>query len=125
MQSLCQHDVQGGSLSGVCGAVAAGEEIPPAVLANARTLCEYYGSNADSVNSLIKDVLEHWDLSRVDSVSRNVIRVAAVELMQKEVPPKVVLNEAIEIAREYGSDKSARFVNGVLDALWKKMPDRD
>ncbi len=119
MQSLCQHDVQGGSLAEACDAVAA--DVDPSLLDYARSLCEHYELNADEVDARVRDVLQHWAMERIDSVTRNVIRVAAVELLRAEVPPKVVLNEAIEIAREYGSDESARFVNGVLDPLWKKL----
>lgn len=121
MQSLCQHDVQGGSLAAACGAVAADADVDPSVLDYARSLCEHYELNADDMDARVRDVLQNWDMKRIDSVTRNVIRVAAVELLRAEVPPKVVLNEAIEIAREYGSDESARFVNGVLDPLWKKL----
>jgi N utilization substance protein B len=54
-------------------------------------------------------------------VDRNVIRLAVVELEAGTVPPRVVMDEAIEISREYGSLESPRFVNGVLDALYKQQ----
>ncbi|MHC4090857.1 MAG: transcription antitermination protein NusB [Planctomycetota bacterium] len=64
--------------------------------------------------------LEHWELARLSPVERNLIRVALGELAGGEVPPKVVINEAIEIGREYGGADSPRFINGILDALWKE-----
>ena len=58
-------------------------------------------------------------MDRLSPVERNVIRVAMVELPGGEVPPKVVINEAVEIGREFGGADSPRFINGILDALWK------
>ena len=64
--------------------------------------------------------MEHWELQRLSPVERNVIRVALVELPAGEVPPKVVINEAIEIGRLFGGAESPAFINGILDALWKQ-----
>ncbi len=125
MQSLCQNDVQADSASAVCKELAADAESEPGVLDYALRLCEQYEQKTDEVDGCVRDVLERWDLPRVDSVSRNVIRVAVVELMGREVPPKVAINEAIEIAREYGCDESAKFVNGVLDPIFKKLRNED
>lgn len=59
-----------------------------------------------------------WPLDRMDSITRSILMIGAFELLYaKDAPPAVVMNEAIDIAREYGSDESAKFVNGVLNAL--------
>lgn len=63
----------------------------------------------------------NWDISRMSPVERNILRTAVVELCAGKVPPKVAINEAIEIGREFGGEDSPRFINGVLDAVLKRM----
>lgn len=66
-------------------------------------------------------VTTNWRLDRVGVVERCALRLAAAELYRGETPPRVVLREAIRLAERYGSPDSAKFVNGVLDALARKM----
>jgi len=68
----------------------------------------------------------NWRLERLAAVDRNILRLAAYELLyEPEIPPAVVLDEAIEIAKKFGADESARFVNGVLDGLRRRrVPER-
>ena len=62
---------------------------------------------------------DNWKLERMPVVDRNILRLAAWELMRTQTPPAVVIDQAIELARRFSGDESARFVNGVLDALRK------
>ena len=72
----------------------------------------------EELDALIVPVLENFSLERLDGVDRNIIRVALYEMHHcLEVPPIVAISEAIEIAKRYGGDQSARFINGVLDKL--------
>ncbi|MFH0980074.1 MAG: transcription antitermination factor NusB [Planctomycetota bacterium] len=87
----------------------------------ARTLVESAWERRDRFRERIQTAGSAWDIERMDLVDRNVIRVALAELSLGEVPPKVVLNEAIEIAREFGSAESPGFVNGVLDHVYQCM----
>ena len=66
-------------------------------------------------------VTTNWRLERLGVIERCVLRLAAAELQQGETPPRVVLREAIRLAERYGNPESARFVNGVLDALARRM----
>ena len=88
----------------------------------ARTLFDRARERRASLDGLLKQLVREWDVARMAPVDRNVIRVAEAELALAEAPPRVVINEAIEIAREYGSAESPAFVNGVLDALLKHRP---
>lgn len=74
-----------------------------------------------SLDSQLTDVMTNWRLERLGAVERSVLRLAAAELLRGETPPRVVLREAIRLAERYGNSASARFVNGVLDALARKM----
>jgi N utilization substance protein B len=69
----------------------------------------------------LADVTENWRLERLGAIERSVLRLAAAELALGETPPRVVLQEAIRLAERFGSAQSARFVNGVLDALARRM----
>jgi N utilization substance protein B len=65
----------------------------------------------------IQAIAPHWKLFRMAATDRNVLRLGAFELIQTDTPLRVVINEALELARKFGSDQSAQFVNGVLDKL--------
>jgi N utilization substance protein B len=64
---------------------------------------------------------ENWKLTRMSAIDRNVMRIALYELIGTTAPTKVILNEAIELAKTYGSENSGRFVNGLLDGLAKTI----
>lgn len=69
----------------------------------------------------LADVTTNWRLERLGVIDRCVLRLAAAELQQGETPPRVVIQEAVHLAERYGTLKSAKFVNGVLDALARRM----
>jgi len=74
--------------------------------------------HGEKIDALITKYAEHWSLPRIALVDRNILRLATYELLfRKEIPEKVILNEAIEIAKLYGSEDSGRFVNGILDRI--------
>jgi N utilization substance protein B len=78
--------------------------------------------NQPKIDHLIAQSAEHWDLDRMAADDRNILRLAAYELLfQYDVPPKVVINEAIEIAKKFGTAESGRFINGVLDRIHKEL----
>lgn len=76
-------------------------------------------SYLEELDALIVRYSEHWRLERMTLVDRNLLRLAAFELLFKKgrVPPKVVINEAIELAKRFGSEDSSAFVNGILDQI--------
>lgn len=77
------------------------------------------------IDGLITDASRNWRLDRMAAVDLSLIRLATVELLLETAPPKVVLNEAVELAKEFGTDTSASFVNGVLDGVLRHQHDRD
>jgi N utilization substance protein B len=79
-------------------------------------------SHQEEIDNLIQSLSNHWRLSRMAHVDRNILRIAVFEfLYEKDIAPAVIINEAIEIAKKYSSDESAAFVNGILDAIKKKL----
>lgn len=86
----------------------------------AKQLVEGAIAHRDELDTLIREQAEHWRIERMSGVDRNVLRVAVYEMLHHpEVPKLVVLDEAIEIAKRFGSEQSGRFVNGLLDGLLK------
>ncbi|MBI2024432.1 transcription antitermination factor NusB [Candidatus Giovannonibacteria bacterium] len=80
--------------------------------------------NRDKIDSIIEKAAPEWPLAQVAMVDRNVLRIGLYELLfgsRKEVPPKVAINEAIELAKTFGSESSGRFVNGVLGTVYREI----
>jgi N utilization substance protein B len=74
--------------------------------------------NLQLIDSKIKSHADNWELDRMAIIDRNLMRIAIAEMLYfPDVPPKVSINEAIEIAKQYSTDKSGKFVNGILDAV--------
>ena len=78
--------------------------------------------NIDVIDAMIKDHLENWDISRLNRVDLAVLRMSVYTLMfQHEISPSIVIDEAIGICREFGTDDSYKFINGVLDSIRKTL----
>lgn len=72
----------------------------------------------DELDRRIRGLSEHWRLERMSIVDRNILRLGAYEVLYRlDIPPKVSIDEAVELAKEYGDEKSSAFVNGILDKL--------
>ncbi|MEI7425838.1 MAG: transcription antitermination factor NusB [Candidatus Moraniibacteriota bacterium] len=87
-------------------------------------------NNQDKIDPLIEKCAPEWPLNQVTLVDRNVLRLGICELLfgdYAEVPPKVAINEAIELAKSFGGESSGRFVNGVLGTIYRELgePMRD
>lgn len=91
----------------------------PAVQTFAIELVEAFWKVQEQVDQRITRACANWDFSRVSPAERNIMRVAVAEMLQGDVPPKVAMDEAIEIGREYGGEESPRFINGVLDEVYR------
>jgi N utilization substance protein B len=90
-----------------------------------RKLCEFteglitgVKENQAQIDSLISEVAENWRLDRMAAIDRNILRLGAYEMLfSREVPARVAINEALELAKRYSTAQSSRFVNGILDRL--------
>lgn len=81
-------------------------------------------SDQAKIDNIIQQVSEHWRISRMALVDRNILRMAVFELLYEEnIAPAIVINEAIEIAKKYSGEEAATFVNGILDAVRKDLKD--
>ncbi len=85
-----------------------------------RILLDGVLKNLSQIDSLIKKYVKNWDIDRMAVIDRNILRIACFELtFLDDIPPKVSINEAIELAKRFGDLDSPRFVNGVLDKIYK------
>ncbi len=81
----------------------------------------------DDVDKIIVKAAPEWPLDKIAVIDRNILRIGLYELLYadpEEVPPKVAINEAIEIAKNYGGPNAARFINGVLGTVYKQIGER-
>ena len=78
-------------------------------------------SQRKDIDAQLAEVTTNWRMERIGAVERCVLRMAAAELTIGETPPKVIIQESVTLAERYGSAASAKFVNGVLDALARRM----
>ena len=75
-----------------------------------------------AVDERITRNAEHWRIARMPAVDRNILRLAVYEMLHTDTPPAVVIDEALELARQFSGEESVHFVNGVLDAVRKELP---
>lgn len=78
-------------------------------------------SQIDDIDKRIGERSAHWRLDRMPTVDRNILRLATAEMLLGELPPAVIIDEALELARRFSGDESVKFVNGVLDAVKRSI----
>ena len=88
----------------------------------AKKIIEDVHKNIVEIDELISKYAPQWPIAQITIIDRNILRIGIYELkFNNEVPPKVAINEAIELAKNFGGPSSGRFVNGVLGAIYKDM----
>ncbi len=76
----------------------------------------------EEFDRLIKKYSENWSLDRINVIDRNILRMALFELLYcQDIPPKVTINEAVDLAKRYGSEDSGSFINGILDRIQNEV----
>jgi len=95
--------------------------VAPQRLAYLEELLETLEDHLPDIDRALQSALENWRLERLSVMDRSILRLAAAEILfMEEIPPKVSIQEGILLAEAYGGKDSPRFVNGVLDALYKQ-----
>jgi N utilization substance protein B len=80
-------------------------------------------ANLAEIDALIAEYSEHWDIDRMPTIDRNILRSAIYELLYRnDIPRKVVINEAVEMAHRFSTPDSGKFINGILDKLMARRP---
>ncbi len=117
-----QHDVEEVLRTFWAANLGGGEATPENVRAFAEQLVRSTIARLDKIDPLIAETAEHWRLSRMAALDRIILRLAISEFLDGTTPRNVVINEALELAKTFSGDESAKFVNGILDAVKKKLP---
>jgi N utilization substance protein B len=81
--------------------------------------------NLEALDAQLEQTAKNWKLSRMAATDRNVLRLGAYEVLFTETPDRVAINEAIELAKRYGTNNSAQFVNGILDRLMNEKENSE
>lgn len=92
-------------------------ELPEGARAFAKELVTGVTDHREALDARIASHARNWRVERMAAVDRNVLRLAVFELLHTETPPAVVIDEAVELARRFGGERSPAFVNGILDAV--------
>ena len=126
LQLLYQQDVGGATGVALDEAVRSywvEHPAPEARQVFATTLLHGTITGLARIDSLIETAADNWRLSRMAVVDRTILRLAVYELLAAAVPPAVVIDEALELAKTFSGEQSARFVNGVLDAVKRTLEE--
>jgi len=120
LQMLYGRDIGGNSDDEVLQTWRAMDDFPPRVREFAEQLFTGVAARIEELDRLIQDHAQNWRLGRMAAVDRNVLRLAAFELLYGgNNPDSAIINEAIELARKFSTQDSAQFVNGILDSIRK------
>jgi transcription antitermination factor NusB len=124
LQMLYQVDLRGDSALEAAEEVAREEEPDRDARAFATKLVNGVRETLDELDREIAATAQNWDISRMAVIDRNVLRMATYELLYcRDIPPKVAINEAIELGKRYSTQKTGAFVNGILDKIKSRKVD--
>ncbi len=121
LQFLYQLDLRGESLYPEAREFIAAEERDAETVRFALRLVQGTHENKADIDQMVQSVAQNWNISRMAVVDRNVLRLATYELVHcPDVPPKVAINEAIELGKRYSTQNSGAFINGILDKIMNR-----
>lgn len=125
LQALYELDMTGHTPEYALGCRIKETPLPEAGISFAFELVEGVVDNVQQVDSLVGELAPEWPVDQIAAIDRNILRIAMFELLSDVgTPPKVAINEAVELAKMFGSDSSPRFVNGVLGTLLNRKRER-
>ena len=126
LQMLYQFDIRHGDPAELAVAFWQESEAPEEIRAFANQLFLGTTGHLQELDALIASRADNWDLKRMAVIDRNILRLGSFELLHgADAPPKVCINEAIELAKRYGDTESGKFINGILDAIHKSHARTD
>lgn len=121
LQMLFQHDVAGNDPDDIIETFEDIQRVRPNIREFAIRVFRGTLEKQTDIDKIVVEQAENWRLSRMPVVDRNLIRMAIYEMMYLDETPKlVILDEAIEIAKRFGTEKSSQFINGILDGVLKR-----
>ena len=120
MQALYQAEITGTDIQEAINNISESEQFIPETLSFAEALAKAAWEDREDTDKIIEKLAVDWSLDRIGKVDRSILRLAIQELKTGETPTSVVINEAVELAKKYSGDESAKFINGILGAYVRK-----
>ena len=121
LQMLYQHDLSGNTPEAIVTTFEDLQKSKPNTREFATRIFRGTVDNLSKIDDMIAQQADNWRLSRMAVVDRNIIRMSIYEFLHEEDTPKlVIIDEAIEIAKKFGTQKSSQFINGILDGILKR-----
>ena len=123
LQVIYAHELKGSDLDDTCEFML-DEDKPPMVnvIKYGKQLSNLIFQHAIEVDELIKNRSKNWDFDRITLIDKLILRMALVEMIYvDEVPPKVSIAEGVEIAKQFSTEDSSSFINGILDAVYNEI----
>lgn len=121
LQILYQHEIVGGALEEIFDSFDDLAQAPAVARDFAVSLASGVTDRREEIDKTLEQQADNWRLERMAVVDRNVLRLAIFELLfETDTPPAVVIDEAIEVAKRFGSERSGQFINGVLDGFLQR-----
>jgi transcription antitermination protein NusB len=121
LQALYQMEITGEESEQALATFAERSEASPQAKSFALVLVRGVLGEREKIDALVAETSRNWRVERLSRIDLNVIRVATYELMALNLPVEIAINEAIEVARRFGSEDSTAFVNGVLDQIATRL----
>lgn len=122
LQTLYAHKLSNEPISGIMEAILVDLKPHKEDFAFAVELVRTVLAHEEEIEGYIKAKVAHWELNRIAVIDRMLLRMGIAELLYfPDIPPKVTINESIEVAKNYSTEKSGKFVNGVLDAVLEEL----
>ena len=122
LQILFQDDVNIGANPAVADQFLQQRLAQPELVELGRSLLGGVRRNRGELDTLLASTADNWSLERMAVTDRNILRLGAFEILYTDTPDRVAINEAVELAKRFGSAHSAQFVNGILDRLMNRAP---
>lgn len=123
LQCLFEIDVVGHPLKEVLDQNLGRSRLTPDLIEFVRSLVQSVSEQVDDLDGLIRRFAPAWPVRQLPVIDRNILRLAIYEILHGEqVPPKVAINEAVELAKSFGSETSSKFINGVLGSVLATAP---
>lgn len=121
LQMLYQHDMSGNQPDAIVATFEELQKSKPNTRDFATRVFRGTVANLEKIDDMIQAQADNWRLSRMAVVDRNIIRMSVYEFLHEDDTPKlVIIDEAIEIAKKFGTQKSSQFINGILDGILKR-----
>ena len=121
LQTLYSSEMTGDPVDQVLKDVSCWRKYTPEALKYAAELAASVQKNRNECNRLIQETVEHWEFSRIALLDRIILQMGICELLfGEDIPPRVAIDEAIELAKKYSTEKAGGFINGILDTILKR-----